>query len=171
MSATTIKAAGQAQSIYPCGGPASQAACKHSQRTSITSPQHLPPSTITATTTTTSTIPPHNHSIQSSTNLDLSKESSNAPKDLLRESFFPNWKNDAASETLANPDEMQKQDPLATQIWKLYSKTKTQLPNQERMENLTWRMMAMNLKRFEREQARYESQHQGFAAPKDIASS
>ena len=51
---------------------------------------------------------------------------------------------------------MQKKDPLATQIWKLYSKTKTQLPNQERMENLTWRMMGMNLRRKEREQqARY----------------
>ena len=168
MSATTTKGKGQAQSIYSCGGPASQAACKPSQRTSFTSPQHLPPSTIT---TTTSTTPPDNHSIRSSTNLDLSKESPNAPKDLLRESFFPDWKNDAASKSLANPDEMQKQDPLATQIWKLYSKTKTQLPNQERMENLTWRMMAMNLKRFEREQARYESQHQGFAAPKEIASS
>ncbi|KAK6533240.1 hypothetical protein TWF694_002196 [Orbilia ellipsospora] len=42
---------------------------------------------------------------------------------------------------------MQKQDPLATQIWKLYSRTKVGLPNQERMENLTWRMMSMTLKR------------------------
>ena len=50
---------------------------------------------------------------------------------------------------------MQKKDPLATQVWKYYSKTKTQLPSHERMENLTWRMMAMNLKRQEREQARY----------------
>lgn len=49
---------------------------------------------------------------------------------------------------------MQKRDPLGTQIWRLYSKTKSQLPNQERLENLTWRMMAMNLRK-EREQARY----------------
>ncbi|KAI1941106.1 Sodium- and chloride-dependent GABA transporter 1 [Ophidiomyces ophidiicola] len=49
---------------------------------------------------------------------------------------------------------MQKQDPLATQIWKLYSRTKSQLPNQERMENLTWRMMAVSLRR-EREQAQF----------------
>ncbi|KAF3942393.1 hypothetical protein ABW19_dt0207985 [Dactylella cylindrospora] len=45
---------------------------------------------------------------------------------------------------------MQKQDPLATQIWKLYSRTKINLPNQERMENLTWRMMSMRLKREQR---------------------
>ena len=44
-------------------------------------------------------------------------------------------------------------DPLATQIWKLYSKTKKQLPNQERMENLTWRMMAMNLRKRRQEEA------------------
>ncbi|KAK6511955.1 hypothetical protein TWF481_000855 [Arthrobotrys musiformis] len=46
---------------------------------------------------------------------------------------------------------MQKQDPLATQIWKLYSRTRSSLPNQERMENLTWRMMSMKLKREQRQ--------------------
>ena len=50
---------------------------------------------------------------------------------------------------------MQKKDPLATQIWKLYSRTKTNLPNQERMENLTWRMMAMHLRRREQAAAQY----------------
>lgn len=87
-------------------------------------------------------------------NLDLSPEHTVARKELLREAYFPDWKDDASSGDLGHPDEMQKNDPLATQIWKLYSKTKTQLPNQERMENLTWRMMAMSLKRKEREQAR-----------------
>jgi GATA-binding protein, other eukaryote len=77
-------------------------------------------------------------------------------KELLRESFFPTWKDDASSAELDSPDEMQKKDPLATQIWRLYSKTKKQLPNQERMENLTWRMMAMNLrKRKQEDAARY----------------
>ncbi|KAI9787874.1 MAG: hypothetical protein M1816_007360 [Peltula sp. TS41687] len=42
---------------------------------------------------------------------------------------------------------MQKKDPLAMQIWRLYHKTKAELPNQSRMENLSWRLMAMNLKR------------------------
>ncbi|KAI9701300.1 MAG: hypothetical protein M1836_001970 [Candelina mexicana] len=86
--------------------------------------------------------------------LDLPAADSSARNQLLRDSFFADWKDDASRGELDNPDEMQKRDPLATQIWKLYSKTKTQLPNQERMENLTWRMMAMNLKRKEREQSR-----------------
>jgi GATA-binding protein, other eukaryote len=87
--------------------------------------------------------------------LDFSAANS-ARKELLRESFFPTWKDDAAGEELDSPDEMQKKDPLATQIWRLYSKTKKQLPNQERMENLTWRMMAMSLrKRKQEEAARY----------------
>lgn len=89
--------------------------------------------------------------------LDLSGAANNARKELLRESFFPTWKDDAAGEEVDSPDEMQKKDPLATQIWRLYSKTKNQLPNQERMENLTWRMMAMSLrKRRQEEAARYD---------------
>ena len=84
--------------------------------------------------------------------LDLMVANS-ARKELLRESFFPTWKDDAAGEELDSPDEMQKKDPLATQIWRLYSKTKKQLPNQERMENLTWRMMAMSLRKRRQEEA------------------
>lgn len=87
-------------------------------------------------------------------NIDITPENKLTRTELLRDSIFPNWKDDASSAGLDQPDEMQKRDPLGIQIWKLYSKTKTQLPNQERMDNLTWRMMAMNLKRKEREQAR-----------------
>lgn len=108
-----------------------------------------PSSTTTSTTTTTTTA-----QTDSGNKLDLPTEHKLARTELLREAFFPNWKDDASSADLEHPDEMQKKDPLATQIWKLYSKTKTQLPNQERMENLTWRMMAMSLKRKEREQAK-----------------
>lgn len=96
--------------------------------------------------------PPHT---QTRDRLDVSPQNKQTQKDFLRESFFSHWKDDASGADLGDPDEMQKKDPLGTQIWKLYSKTKSQLPNQERMENLTWRMMAMNLKRKEREQARY----------------
>ncbi|RDW79936.1 putative nitrogen regulatory protein areA [Coleophoma cylindrospora] len=88
--------------------------------------------------------------------LELSA-TSNARKDLLRESVFPTWQDDTAGEELENPDEMQKKDPLATQIWRLYSKTKKQLPNQERMENLTWRMMAMSLRKRKQEEAARQS--------------
>ncbi|KAK9373035.1 uncharacterized protein V1513DRAFT_433210 [Lipomyces chichibuensis] len=49
-------------------------------------------------------------------------------------------------------EELCKDDPLATKIWRLYSKAKSSLPNQERMENLTWRMMAMSLRKRERQQ-------------------
>ncbi|KAK2746288.1 hypothetical protein FQN55_005716 [Onygenales sp. PD_40] len=73
---------------------------------------------------------------------------------LLGESVFPDWRDGASRGGFDDTDELQKQDPLATQIWKLYSRTKSQLPNQERMENLTWRMMAMSLrKQREREAA------------------
>ena len=80
-------------------------------------------------------------------------ESEVARKELLREAIFPTWKDDAGSTDLDDPDKMQEKDPLSMQIWRLYSRTKRSLPNQERMENLTWRMMAMNLKRKEREGA------------------
>lgn len=46
-----------------------------------------------------------------------------------------------------DPDEMTKKDPLATQVWKMYAKQRSQLPNGARMENLTWRMMAMTLRK------------------------
>jgi GATA-binding protein, other eukaryote len=79
--------------------------------------------------------------------LDLSPTDAATRRGLLSESFFSTWKDDAAGSDLDSPEEMQKKDPLATQIWRLYSKTKAQLPNAERMENLTWRMMSMNLRR------------------------
>lgn len=84
-----------------------------------------------------------------------STANSNAPTQdgMLSDAIFPEWKT-GAPRGGDNPDELQKSDPLAAQIWKLYTRTKSQLPNQERMENLTWRMMAMSLKRKEREQAR-----------------
>lgn len=76
-----------------------------------------------------------------------------ARKEMLRETIFPTWKDGASGAAeLDSPDEMQRRDPLATQIWRLYSKTKKQLPNQERMENLTWRMMAMSLRKRKQEE-------------------
>lgn len=82
--------------------------------------------------------------------LDFSLHDGITDGGLLRESVFPDWQDGAPPDSA---DEMQRKDPLATQIWKLYTRTKSQLPNQERMENLTWRMMAMSLRRKEREQA------------------
>ncbi|PYI02975.1 nitrogen regulatory protein area [Aspergillus sclerotiicarbonarius CBS 121057] len=92
-------------------------------------------------------------------------DSSNAQDNLLHDSLFPEWKAGPPRGAFDAPDEMQRKDPLATQIWKLYSRTKAQLPNQERMENLTWRMMAMSLKRKERERA----QQSRFAARNSLS--
>lgn len=74
---------------------------------------------------------------------------------VFRDDFFPEWKADAAPGDLESPEELQKKDPLGIQIWKLYSKTKSSMPNGQRMDNLSWRLMSMNLKRQEQERARY----------------
>lgn len=60
-----------------------------------------------------------------------------------------------------SPEDMQKKDPLATQVWRLYSKQKGTLPNAERMENLTWRMMALTLRR-----ERYVFDAEAYAVPR-----
>ncbi|KAF5659737.1 nitrogen regulatory area [Fusarium heterosporum] len=49
-------------------------------------------------------------------------------------------------------DRMQQDDPLATQVWKFFARTKQQLPSQHRMENLTWRMMALGMRKHKEEQ-------------------
>ena len=75
---------------------------------------------------------------------------------MLDQTLFPDWQHDAAhQDDLGDPETMQKKDPLATQVWKFYHKAKTQLPNGERMENLTWRMMSMNLRKKELERQRF----------------
>jgi len=80
-------------------------------------------------------------------NMDLSPTDDAARRGMLEDAMFPAFGNDAGSPTAESPEQLQKNDPLGTQIWKLYSRAKTQLPNAERMENLTWRMMAMNMRR------------------------
>jgi len=97
------------------------------------------------------------HSIVSSldTKLDLSSPSSDA-NGVLRPAVFSMWRDDADTSRLTDetPEDLQKKDPLGIQIWRLYSKAKNSLPNQERMDNLSWRMMSMNLKKQQEEQAR-----------------
>lgn len=82
------------------------------------------------------------------------------PERVLQDAIFPAFGNGAGNPSVESPEEMQKKDPLGTQIWKLYSRAKTQLPNAERMENLTWRMMAMNMRRAELDRNRgYACRH------------
>jgi hypothetical protein len=62
-----------------------------------------------------------------------------------------------------------KKDPLATSVWRLYTKAKDTLPNGSRLENLTWRMMAMTLKKKEAaEKAKLEQQQQGQAVKMEL---
>ncbi|CAE6438662.1 unnamed protein product [Rhizoctonia solani] len=59
--------------------------------------------------------------------------------------------------------------PLAAQVWKMYAKTKAGLPHQQRMENLTWRMMAMALKKkhlLEKEGVESQAEPANVAEPK-----
>jgi hypothetical protein len=67
---------------------------------------------------------------------------------LLSESLFPagdaNGLHGAPVETQDDTSSTKK-DPLASQVWRMYTKAKDSLPNGSRMENLTWRMMAMTL--------------------------
>ncbi|KAF2097832.1 hypothetical protein NA57DRAFT_40610 [Rhizodiscina lignyota] len=98
-----------------------------------------------------STIPSLTSASTFESKLEISPSEAAARKGMLQDSLFPAFRDDAASDGMASPEELQKRDPLGTQIWKLYSKAKTQLPNSERMENLTWRMMSMNLRRLEQQ--------------------
>lgn len=120
-------------------------------------PNSQPPNSSSNTTITTSDIDTPFSTLPdpSSPKLALSVENRQTRNHVLGDAVFPDWRDDATSADLGHPEEMQKKDPLGTQIWRLYSRTKSQLPNQERMENLTWRMMAMNLKRKEQERARF----------------
>lgn len=82
--------------------------------------------------------------------------------DLLGAALFPTLRDGDAA---AGPslDKMQSEDPLAAQVWKFFTKTKQQLPNQQRMENLTWRMMALSMRK-KREEEERESR-EGYVAP------
>ena len=110
---------------------------------------------------------------------ETSPNEASVRKNMFDQTLFPNWQCDAAhQDDLGNPEAMQKKDPLAAQVWKFYHKAKTQLPNGERMENLTWRMMSMNLRRKELERQRlvlinllYVNLHMNFFAIKHIIQS
>jgi GATA-binding protein len=118
------------------------------------SPRHVryPPESSDVSSGTSSAIQSLTSASTLESKLDHSPSETAVRKGLLRESFFDTWRDDSMTVDFDNnPEEMQKKDPLATQIWKLYSKNKSQLPNAERMENLTWRMMSMNLRRKELE--------------------
>jgi GATA-binding protein len=61
---------------------------------------------------------------------------------------------DSGFPAIHSPDEMAKKDPLASQVWKHYARERGTLPNGARMENLTWRLMHLTLKKTEEKEAR-----------------
>jgi GATA-binding protein len=77
---------------------------------------------------------------------------------VLGSALFPSLETAAAGSS-GSVEQMQSEDPLASQIWKFFSKTKQQLPNQQRMENLTWRMMALNLRKRQQQQQKMHNRY------------
>ncbi|KAI0743591.1 hypothetical protein C8Q80DRAFT_1345613 [Daedaleopsis nitida] len=61
----------------------------------------------------------------------------------------------------ADPETMAKEDPLATQVWKMYARQKATLPHAQRMENLTWRMMALALKKKKEDEVKERARGRG----------
>lgn len=70
----------------------------------------------------------------------------------------PDLSSIALDNALADPTKMAEQDPLAAQIWRMYARTKASLPHAQRMENLTWRMMTLALKKAGKEELKAGSQ-------------
>lgn len=70
---------------------------------------------------------------------------------------FPSSRRPSQSEATSpldgSPADLAKKDPLASQVWKIYAKARDTMPNGHRMENLTWRMMHLTLKKQEEEEA------------------
>jgi GATA-binding protein len=83
-------------------------------------------------------------------NIDMTAPHQAARYSLLNTSLFPHLENgmSGSDETL---DELQAKDPLALQVWRFFSKTKQSLPRQDRMENITWRMMHVNLQKWRKQ--------------------
>lgn len=73
------------------------------------------------------------------------KELTASSNNFLGHALFPDFQPE--NSVPSNIEQLQEADPLAAQVWKFFTKTKQQLPNQQRMENLTWRMMALSMRK------------------------
>ncbi|SCZ88686.1 BZ3500_MvSof-1268-A1-R1_Chr2-1g04571 [Microbotryum saponariae] len=58
---------------------------------------------------------------------------------------------------------LSRKDPIAAQVWRMFNKAKNTLPNGARMENLTWRLMSMTLKKRRQETAAAEAEANALA--------
>lgn len=130
--------------------------------------QPQPPKCDTATTdnttSTTSTTTTAATTTTGCLGLDVESLYDSAQKHLSRDDVFTDLRRGTNPEDM----DMEKQDPLATQIWRFFAKTKQHLPNQERMVNLTWRMMHVKL-RHAQPQKPAQPKSAGTNAPSGIA--
>lgn len=89
--------------------------------------------------------------------LDMDAVNDAALYDLLTASLFPGLDDGASDGQEAETvTELQAKDPLGMQMWKFFSKTKQTLPRQERIENITWRMMHQSLRRWRAQQDEHD---------------
>lgn len=82
--------------------------------------------------------------------LDASPSQHTAGDDVLDGTLFPELKNDEDEDL----EEHQKEDPLGVDMWRFYKK-QSRLPDAGRMENMTWRMMAINLRKSQQRKQKY----------------
>ncbi|EKG21944.1 hypothetical protein MPH_00865 [Macrophomina phaseolina MS6] len=81
--------------------------------------------------------------------VDASPSRYAAGDEVLDDTVFPEFKNNEES----NLEEHQREDPLGVDMWKFYRK-QSRLPDAGRMENMTWRMMAINLRKAQQQSQR-----------------
>lgn len=83
--------------------------------------------------------------------LSTSPTPSNAFPQGFTSSRRPSQSGELGSQLVAPPEveALAKRDPLAAQVWKAYARAKETLPHGQRMENLTWRMMHLTMKKKE----------------------
>ncbi|KAH7061470.1 hypothetical protein B0J12DRAFT_296820 [Macrophomina phaseolina] len=98
----------------------------------------------------TSNSPTNMPSLTPASTLDSSVDASPsryaAGDEVLDDTVFPEFKNNEES----NLEEHQREDPLGVDMWKFYRK-QSRLPDAGRMENMTWRMMAINLRKVQQQ--------------------
>ncbi|KAH7037559.1 uncharacterized protein B0I36DRAFT_67794 [Microdochium trichocladiopsis] len=100
--------------------------------------------------------------------LGLSDPVDTATHSILQTSMFPAMQNGLGGQEQSFED-MRQNDPLATQIWKFFSRTKQNLPHQGRMENLTWRMMHVDLRKQQEEAKARKAQANTLSVPQGTA--
>lgn len=120
---------------------------------------------------------PHDHiTSAAATSTTSSANNSNKPSPSTDEHYSPASSSSANAiasslfdtslfgDTDEAADAMSRKDPIAAQAWRLITKAKNTLPNGARMENLTWRLMSMTLKKRREETAAAEVEAEAAAA-------